>query len=303
MSHPLNILIVDDEPALIDVLVEKLKPLGPMNIVKAQDGIVAHNKSINEAFDLICLDYKLPKMMGKSLIVSIRETNLNIKTPILICTGFLPEAEMVLNSMGPLAHLDFIAKPYDERELHRKCRKLIVSRKAEVFNENFKNKITKVKLDLGFVEYFLSAAIETMSGVCKAKDIETIKSYEFKNGMTIAADITVAMDIQGPKMDSCVYLSFSKECILKSVNKMLDTEYSEINADISDAALELMNIVYSRAKGVFIENSIQIDKLTPSVLLNQGPPPPSVQKPSLLATQLKCDSGDFNVTVSLSDKS
>jgi CheY-like chemotaxis protein/CheY-specific phosphatase CheX len=302
MSHPLNILVVDDEPALIEVLVEKLSPLGPMNIVKAHDGIVAHNKSINEAFDLICLDYKLPKMMGKSLIVSIRETHLNAKTPILVCSAFIPEAEMVLNSMGPLEHLDYISKPYNDLELLKKARKLIVARKAEVFKENFKNKITKVKLDLGFVEYFLSAAIETMSGVCKAKDIEVVKSFEFKNGMTIPADISVAMEIQSPKMDSCVYLSFSKECILKSVNKMLDTEYSEINADISDAALELMNIVYSRAKGVFIENSIQIDKLTPSVLLNQGPTAPSVQKPTMLATQLKCDSGDFYVTVSLADK-
>ena len=61
-----KVLIVDDEQAIIDVLVYNLKKEG-YETLEATDGITAVNMALEEKPDLMLLDIMLPKLDGLSV--------------------------------------------------------------------------------------------------------------------------------------------------------------------------------------------------------------------------------------------
>ena len=61
-----RVLVVDDEQAIIDVLVYNLKKEG-YETLEANDGIAAVNIALEEKPDLMLLDIMLPKLDGLSV--------------------------------------------------------------------------------------------------------------------------------------------------------------------------------------------------------------------------------------------
>jgi len=86
LSEKLSVLIVDDEPAIVDAMQELLS-MYDMKIVTAGHGAeaLAH---IQEGFkpDFVLTDYRLPEMNGVELISKIRAA-VNEDLPVVIMTG------------------------------------------------------------------------------------------------------------------------------------------------------------------------------------------------------------------------
>lgn len=106
-----TILIVDDEQAIIDVLMYNLKKEG-YNIIEANDGITAVNKALDEKPDLMLLDIMLPKLDGLSVCKRVKNS-LNI--PIIMLTAKDSEIDKILGL--ELGADDYITKPFSVREL------------------------------------------------------------------------------------------------------------------------------------------------------------------------------------------
>ena len=106
-----TILIVDDEQAIIDVLMYNLKKEG-YNIIEANDGITAVNKALDEKPDLMLLDIMLPKLDGLSVCKRVKNS-LNI--PIIMLTAKDGEIDKILGL--ELGADDYITKPFSVREL------------------------------------------------------------------------------------------------------------------------------------------------------------------------------------------
>ena len=75
-----KVLVVDDEQAIIDVLVYNLKKEG-YETLEATDGVTAVNMALEQKPDLMLLDIMLPKMDGLTVCKRVKNY-LNI--PILI---------------------------------------------------------------------------------------------------------------------------------------------------------------------------------------------------------------------------
>ncbi|WP_257558506.1 response regulator transcription factor [Sphingobium sp. CFD-2] len=115
MSAP-HVLLVDDEPSLIDVLQPVLEAAG-YRISVAQDGGSALDAAQAIEFDLILLDLGLPDLDGKSLLQRIR---LDQDVPIIVVSARHQEAEKI-SALDEGAD-DYVNKPFEIGELMARIR-------------------------------------------------------------------------------------------------------------------------------------------------------------------------------------
>jgi two-component system response regulator VicR len=106
-----TILLVDDEPTLIDALSYNLGKEG-YRVVTAGDGVRAVEQAESCAPDLIILDLMLPRMDGFEVCRAVRKTS---NVPIIILTAKDTEMDTVLGL--ELGADDYLVKPFRLREL------------------------------------------------------------------------------------------------------------------------------------------------------------------------------------------
>ena len=106
-----KILIVDDEPPIIDVLSYNLKQAG-YEVVSARDGEQAVIAARRDKPDLIILDLMLPKLDGLEVQRLIRRES---ETPVIMLTARDAEIDRVVGL--ELGADDYVVKPFSVREL------------------------------------------------------------------------------------------------------------------------------------------------------------------------------------------
>ena len=116
----MNILIIDDEPYLLEKLGSVLTG-EHYSVETAEDGQAGLEKIWNDSYDLILLDIMLPGMSGLEILAEIREAG--IQTPVLMLTakGDIDDRVAGLN----LGADDYLAKPFSLAELLARVRALI----------------------------------------------------------------------------------------------------------------------------------------------------------------------------------
>ncbi|MFA6238027.1 MAG: response regulator [Bacteriovorax sp.] len=111
----MNILIVEDEQKMQELYKDFLELHTRENTITiTKDGIEAFMKCSLEKFDVILLDYKLPRMNGLDLLTAIRSGGLNETTSIIMASGALPDIE---TSPPSMANTYFLKKPMDFKKL------------------------------------------------------------------------------------------------------------------------------------------------------------------------------------------
>jgi two-component system response regulator VicR len=106
-----TILVVDDEPAILDVLTYNLEK-AHYRVVVARDGGEALNQARRERPDLIILDLMLPGMDGLEVCREIRREG---DLPIIMLTARDEEIDRVVGL--ELGADDYVVKPFSMREL------------------------------------------------------------------------------------------------------------------------------------------------------------------------------------------
>lgn len=137
-ADPINILIVDDEPANLLVLETVLEDPG-YRLVRAQTADQALLALVNAEFALLILDIRLPGMSGFELAQIIKERKKTAGVPIIFLTAYYDKDQHVLEGYGTGA-VDFLNKPVNPAvlrskvsvfaDLHRKNREISLSNSA-----------------------------------------------------------------------------------------------------------------------------------------------------------------------------
>lgn len=107
-----NILIVEDEPAMLSGLKDNLEFEG-YHVDTAIEGNSGLNKILNNNYSLVLLDVMLPNVSGFDICKKAR--NEGIKTPIILLTAKGEEMDKVLGL--EFGADDYITKPFGLREL------------------------------------------------------------------------------------------------------------------------------------------------------------------------------------------
>ena len=108
--HP-HILVVDDEQAVLDLIVYNLKK-AHYEVSSATDGRQALVLAAQKAFDLILLDLMLPEVDGLDVCRQLRRSS---RVPIIMITARGEEVDRVIGL--ELGADDYICKPFGMREL------------------------------------------------------------------------------------------------------------------------------------------------------------------------------------------
>jgi DNA-binding response OmpR family regulator len=116
----MKILVVDDEPDLLEQLRETLTSQ-KYNVDTADDGESALDKLFDNLYDLIILDIMLPKVDGLAILREIRKAK--IDTPVLMLTakGAIEDKIKGLDYGAD----DYLAKPFAIAELMARIRSLL----------------------------------------------------------------------------------------------------------------------------------------------------------------------------------
>ena len=117
-----KILLVEDNPATVDIIQTELEFLGYDSAI-AENGQKAVDLAATYRPDLIVMDISLPKMDGLEATTLIRNNSKTQKIPILAATArALPgDREKCIQAGCD----DYIAKPFTHRELGAVIKKLI----------------------------------------------------------------------------------------------------------------------------------------------------------------------------------
>ncbi len=143
----MHILIVEDEIGIIQFLQQGLEEEG-YTISSATDGLQGFELINTHTFDLILLDWMLPKMSGLDLCKSIRMKD--TVTPIIFLTA-KDTIQETIEGLKAGAN-DYIKKPFSFDEL------------VERIKIHFRNQKEEEILKLGTIEIHLSKHIVLVSG-------------------------------------------------------------------------------------------------------------------------------------------
>ena len=135
----MKILIVEDEIGIVQFLQQGLEEEG-YEVANATDGLMAFELTQKESFDLILLDWMLPRMNGIDVCKSIRI--MDKSTPIIFLTA-KDTVQETIEGLKAGAN-DFIKKPFSFDEL------------VERIKIHFRNQTEPEILKLGTIEIHLA---------------------------------------------------------------------------------------------------------------------------------------------------
>ncbi len=117
------IMMVDDEPIMIDLIQFFLEDAGYQNFLGQSDSVCAVDLVYKRKPDLLLLDLVMPEVNGFEVLQSLRGNEVTKHLPIIVLTSS-SDAETKLKALE-LGATDFLAKPVDPSELVLRVRNIL----------------------------------------------------------------------------------------------------------------------------------------------------------------------------------
>ncbi len=121
MPSNVRVLLVDDNPMVLEMLRQSLAPLSQVNTTT--DGADALLKALDEAPDLIVSDYAMEGMSGRQLLEKLRGRPQTAKTPFILVASksdITDKLKVMQDSVE-----DFLEKPFFIKETAARIKKVI----------------------------------------------------------------------------------------------------------------------------------------------------------------------------------
>ena len=153
-----KILIVDDEPDIALILKLQLEDAG-YQTVHARDGVEALEAVRRDAFSLIMLDIKMPRMDGLEVLSRVDVE----QTPVVMMTAHGSE-NIAVDTLHKGA-LDYISKPFETEEMLQKVKRAIANHKTKKENERLQRQLDEERLKM-------EAVLQGMADLLLAVDMQ-----------------------------------------------------------------------------------------------------------------------------------
>ncbi|MAY13723.1 MAG: phosphate regulon transcriptional regulatory protein PhoB [Oceanospirillaceae bacterium] len=136
------ILVVDDEPAICDMIRTCLELAG-FRVKLSANGHLAHQMIVNERPDLVIADWMMPMLSGIELTRRLKRDELTADIPVIMLTARADEDDRIsgLDSGAD----DYILKPFSTRELIARIRAVL--RRTNALIDDIPVKAGKLSLD------------------------------------------------------------------------------------------------------------------------------------------------------------
>jgi two-component system phosphate regulon response regulator PhoB len=122
MAEPTRVLIVEDEPAIVELVIYSLREAG-WEIATASDAASAWASIARRRPDLLLLDWMLPDQSGLRLLGRIRADRDFKDIPVIMLTAKSMEEDKIAGLETGAD--DYVTKPFSPRELLARSRALL----------------------------------------------------------------------------------------------------------------------------------------------------------------------------------
>ena len=112
-----QVLVIEDEPGIVDFLERGLGSLG-FDVIAAADGVSGAELARGEEVDVVVLDLMLPKRSGLDVLAELHATKPEL--PVIVLTA-LGEVEARVTGLDAGA-VDYLVKPFSLNELAARIR-------------------------------------------------------------------------------------------------------------------------------------------------------------------------------------
>lgn len=116
-----RILVVDDEPGMLEVCVDSLSKIPGVQIETEQKSRSASERLASETWDLLITDIRMPGIDGIELLRKARDVDSDML--VLMLTAF-PSVDTAVESMK-LGATDYLTKPFHPDDLRNKVNRLL----------------------------------------------------------------------------------------------------------------------------------------------------------------------------------
>ncbi len=120
MSEERHILIVDDDPSILEVLDARLCAAGFV-VHEAGNGPAALQILKSRKIDILVSDMKMPKMSGIELLSHARTSHPRLPVIFLTAYGTIPDAVHAVKAGA----VDYLTKPFDGKDLVKKIQAIL----------------------------------------------------------------------------------------------------------------------------------------------------------------------------------
>jgi len=110
-----KILIVEDEPDVVDLLTLQLRKAGGFFVITAADGADGLKKARAESPALIVLDLMLPRISGLEVCKLLKTDSATRHIPIIMLTAKAEEVDRIVGL--EFGADDYVTKPFSPREI------------------------------------------------------------------------------------------------------------------------------------------------------------------------------------------
>ncbi|MDW5416889.1 MULTISPECIES: phosphate regulon transcriptional regulator PhoB [unclassified Iodobacter] len=129
---PANILLVEDEPAIQELIAFNLSQAGH-HVMRADSAESAQNIVRNALPDLILLDWMLPGMTGIDFAKKLRAEERTRQIPLIMLTARSDEQDKVIGLETGAD--DYITKPFSPRELQARIKAVLRRRAPQITDD------------------------------------------------------------------------------------------------------------------------------------------------------------------------
>ncbi|HEU5367913.1 MAG TPA: response regulator [Ktedonobacterales bacterium] len=124
-----TVLIVEDNPDLLDLLLMALPRLGPFRVVGVSDGIAGLEQFYAQRPQCVVIDVKMPGLDGYQLVRALRGDPETAAAPLIILTALAQQKEQFA---GLAAGADlYLVKPVTPQDLVAAIRQVIALSDAD----------------------------------------------------------------------------------------------------------------------------------------------------------------------------
>lgn len=120
MDHGKKILIIDDDPHLVDMMQMRLESEG-YTVIKAFDGEEGLYLAKRENPDMVILDVLMPRMDGYTFVREFRSLDCGKDIPMMVLTG----KEKMKDLFAIEGIREYVLKPFKAEDLLKTIRRLL----------------------------------------------------------------------------------------------------------------------------------------------------------------------------------
>jgi len=126
-SEKAKILVIDDEPNIVQTLQDRLE-MNDYTVITAANGKEGLDKAIEHRPDIILLDVIMPIMDGHEMLEHLRKVDEGSDIAVIMLTARSQSQDIARATACGIE--DYIVKPFDLSELLEKIETIIENRKA-----------------------------------------------------------------------------------------------------------------------------------------------------------------------------